>query len=80
MQHAIASEYISIDESSFYHRLIPFRAWSKVGERVHLPNQRIVSKRYTLLSAITSEGLLIWDFAIVPHARGWSHRMWRRAF
>lgn len=59
MQHAVASEYISIDESSFYHRLNPLKAWSIVGERVHLPNQRIVSKRYTLLSAITSEGLLM---------------------
>lgn len=58
MQTQYPQDYISIDETSFYHRLNPLRGWSKVGEYLHLPQQKTISKRYSLITAITSTGLL----------------------
>ena len=58
MQMEHPKDYISIDESSFYHRLNPLKGWSKVREYLHLPQQKTVSKRYSLLSAVTVNGLL----------------------
>lgn len=58
MQNIPFQDVISIDESSFYLKLNPHRAWSKRNHRIHVPLQRTCSKRFTLISAICSKGLL----------------------
>lgn len=58
MESVDVDNLISIDETSFYIKLNPLTAWSRHYERVHLPMQRILSKRYTVITAITSSNIL----------------------
>jgi transposase/arginine repressor len=58
MKNEIPSDYISIDESSFYFRLNHTSGWSTTNNRIHLPMQRTQSKRYTILSAVGYDGLI----------------------
>lgn len=49
---------ISIDETSYYQVINPLKAWVKKGTRYHLPCQKIIGKRYTLITAISNKRLV----------------------
>ena len=44
------SEVISVDETSFYRKFSPKYAWSPKRNHLHVPQQKIQSKRSTLIS------------------------------
>lgn len=54
----LPSQVMAIDETSFYTRLCPKKAWSLANHRVKVPVQRVVSKRHTLVSAMSTQGIV----------------------
>ena len=53
MKNVERNNVAAIDETSLYLQTNPTRCWSKKGQRKHFPIQRVQSKRYTVISAIT---------------------------
>jgi transposase len=51
-------EVIAIDETCLYERLVPDKMWSPKGTRVYTPVQRLESKQYSLVTALSSKGVV----------------------
>lgn len=58
IQHINEDDVISIDETSFYNVLNPLKAWTTANKRIHVPIQRKVGKRFTLITAISNSRLV----------------------
>lgn len=48
------SNVISIDETCLYTKLTPTKRWTKKGTRTYLPVQRLESKRFSLITAMSN--------------------------